>query len=412
MNWLALRDRLLGRPNIDNFAREVAARLHAKGMGPLTYFRDKNELRTDDGGTFIFLGNGFADYQRASRANRAGVLARFVNGLATASHEDDIPSDYAQARLRLLPIVRGEVEDALARLHVQRSTDQAPRDHRPANRPFASGLTIGLAYDMPNAIRRLTMDQLTKWGVDLEHALADAIENLRTLPEHGGWQPLDHGVWSGAWGDDYEASRLLLPDLIHRLGVPEPVVLAPLRNMLLLTSARNEAGIAEMARLAEQALQERPRWLSVRPLRLNENDKWEEFVPPASSAAAFHDLHLKERADVYASQKAALDEVHARDGTDIFVASVMLFRGKDDGHLRSYGTWSNGVDTLLPVTDMIAFARHDGGNTRTVVARWDVAASIVGSLLEATEHQPVRYRVRSFPDAHQWAALAEHGVSP
>jgi len=403
-------DRIWGRPNLANYARDVAERLERHGVGSLSYFAEQQELRVKGGNTVYFLGNGFSDYRRATKAKRRAVMERFVNGLANGAAASPLPANYQDARPRLLPIVRGADEDTLGFLHAQRirTSGTPPRKTPHANRPLVAGLTKGVAYDAPNSLMRLTMEQLGAWKVDLDQALADALENLRALPEHGGWVQRHHGVWSGRWGDDYEPSRLLLPDLIHRLGVADPVAIAPLRNMLLVTSARNEAGLIEMARLAQEAMQAQPRWLSGQPMRLRDDGRWEVFEPPASSAQAFRELYLTERADAYAGQKTSLEKIHEHDGVDLFVASVILFRERDAGRLRSCTTWSRDVDTLLPQTELIAFHRAEG---EMLLVPWDPAVEVVSGLMEAIDLAPVRYRVRAFPDEGQWDLLKQRATA-
>lgn len=404
-------DRIFARPTLQRLARDVAAQLQSRGSPPLVFDPAQRELRTGETPPRIYyLGNVFSDYARAPRAQRADVVARFVEAMAAL--EQALPDDYAAARASLMPIVRGMGEDDLARLQARRSgaSESEVATFHPASRPLFGELTVGIAYDTPHAIQRLSVDHLTQWGVSFDTALADALDNLRGKPEQPGWIAREHGVWSGEWGDDYESSRILLPDLIHRLGVQDPVVLTPLRRMLLVASARNEAGLAEMARLCREALAEQPRWLGVTPMQLVDG-AWTAFEPPPGSADAFANLAAIERADRYASQKAALDDLHARDGIPLFVASVLMFRGADE-RLFGVATWTRGVDTLLPCTDLVAL--NDGGadDAPRLLVRWDDVCTVAGDLMQTLDMQPQRFRVRGFPDADQWRRLAALAVPP
>jgi hypothetical protein len=398
-------ERLFGRPTIDRLAHLVAAALQARGSPALTFDPAQRELRTGETPPRIYyLGNVFSDFVRASRAQRPAVVARFVEALAAA--EEAMPFSYAVARPHLMPVVRGAGEDDLARLQARRSgaTESEVATFHPAARPLFGELTVGLAYDTPHAIQRLSTDQLADWGIAFDDALRDALDNLRARPETPGWVPLAHGVWSGQWGDDYESSRLLLPDLIHRLGVHEPVVLTPLRRMLLVTGARNEAGLAEMARVSLEALQEQPRWLSVTPMKLGDSG-WEPFEPPPDSAPAFAELAAIERAERYATQKAALDDLHARDGVDVFAADVTLWRSPD-GSPRAVTTWTRGVTTWLPRADLVVLV--DGEVSLTVP--WGDLRELAGALMAPLDMQPERFEVTAFPEGAAWAALATRGV--
>jgi hypothetical protein len=116
----------------------------------------------------------------------------------------------------------------------------------------------------------------------------------------------------------------------------------------------------------------------------------------------FQLLEIKYLYPEYEEQKALLEALHEKDGTDIFVGSYVCVQ-KKDGSLFSYGMWGRGVDTLLPKANKVVFGEGDGN----VVAAgdWDHVVSVVGQLMEATEHYPPRFRVREFPNASQLAAI-------
>jgi hypothetical protein len=410
--WNWLRNRLSGKPTMESVAREAIALLKAHGAQSATFDPKMNEVRGErDGQSYsIYLGNLFHEYVRAPHAQRAAVLNKFVLGNAIEAAE--MPDSYEAARPRLLPIVRTAADESMGLLSAQRLSSAAPGDAGPArlaSKPLAGPFIVGLAFDTPNAIRRIDVRQLETWQVDLEQAFTDALHNLRGLPEHGGWQQIAAGVWRGAWGDSYEPSRILLPDLIRRLDVADPVALMPVRNALLVCSARNEAALGMVAALAKAAIESEPRWLSLTPLALV-GDRWEVFTPPASCARAFLELSFQDFAQTYAGQKNLLDDLHERRGTDIFVASATGV--EKDGQLLTYSVWTEGVDTLLPRTDLIVLNRmKDGKVGQSIFVPWDAAVAALSALMEPTDHVPPRFRASRFPDADQWAALAAaHGT--
>jgi len=410
LNWL--KDRFSSKPSIESVAREAIALLRASGVQSAEFDPKMNEVRGErDGQKYsIFLGNLFHEYVHAPRAERPAVLRKFVLGNAIEGAE--MPDGYEAAKPRLLPIVRTAADEAMGLLSAQRLSSGAPGEAAPtrlASRPLAGPLIVGLAFDTPNAIRRIDAGQLENWQVDFEQVLSDALHNLRGLPEHGGWQEIAAGVWRGAWGDSYEPSRILLPDLIRRLDVADPVALMPVRNALLVCSARNEAGLSVMAALAKAAIESEPRWLSLTPLALV-GDRWQVFTPPTSCARAFAELALHDLAQTYAGQKNLLDDLHQRRGTDIFVASATGV--EKDGQLLTYSVWTEGVDTLLPQTDLVVLSRmQDGQVGQSIFVPWDAAVAALSELMEPTEHVPVRFRATRFPSAEQWSALAAaHGA--
>ena len=80
------------------------------------------------------------------------------------------------------------------------------------------------------------------------------------------------------------------------------------------------------------------------------------------------------------------------------------------GEVTSYCVWSEGVDSLLPKTDMIYFFRPDEGEDQGKIVNgcaWDAVEKVVKPLLEPQDTYPPRYRVRSFPTAAQLRRLKD-----
>ena len=394
-------DRLLGAPTMDKLARDVTRALRERDAQELQVDLAQGEMRfrLHGGEMKLYLGNLLHDLQRCPRARRPALLQRFLDGML--SPDDAIPARYADARPRLMPVVRRRDDIGIVALSASEATDDPAKRFRPATKPLAGELVIALVCDRPTSMAYVNEHELPNWQVTFEQALADALDNLRGLPEHGGWQQIGHGVWSGEWGDAYDSSRILLPDLIHRVGVRDPVVAVPFRNALMLTSAGNEAGIALMAQVIGEHLEDTQRWLSFQLLRL-ENTQW---LPHAPLVAVddWHLLNLRNQAAVHESQKELLDALHAKRGTDLWVASWQMLRRDDLGTL-SYAVWSETVDTLLPHAEFIVFKPAGDADGELLVA-WADAIGVVGELMEATEHLPERLRVRRFPDAAQVARL-------
>lgn len=402
--WLR---RMFGRPTVDDVAALVIARLRAGGAEKIDYSAALHEIRYELGGSpaLMNLSNLHHEYASARRAERAACLERYVGGLFERV-TNEVPKSYEQARAHLLPILRTRNDDAIGALTAQRIERDGKAQWTPmASKPMPGDFVAGLGYDTAHATQRVTAGMLDDWGVDFERAFDDALQNLRTLPEHGGWTDLGNGVWSGNWGDSYESSRLLLPDLIYRLGIAEPVALAPLRHALLVANARDERALSALAETAQRLLGEHQRWLSCVPLALVDG-RWQVFEPPASLAAAFSDLHAIEKAENYSGQKQLLDAIHEERNIDVFVATATLIKAPDDGRLISYSVWSRGVDTLLPHCDLVAMLPDpESGGGATFVA-WDDLARVAGHHLEATDAHPPRYRLRTFPSDAELAQLA------
>ncbi len=401
----------VGTPSMETVARRAMRAIEALGATNLVFDEKRGVIQCEVGGSLsmMSLGNLFADVRRAPRLQRDRVIRRFVQAVM-APVGQELPASYEQARARLVPIVRTQSDDAFGVLSAERLSSAGDGDTggRMAARAIAGELIVGIAFDSPQAMQRITAERLARWGVSLDQALDDAAQNLRAMPEHGGWRSLGGGLWSGEWGDSYESSRLLLPDLIHRLGVADPVVLAPLRHTLLVASARNESALATMAVAARELIEGHTRWLSLQPLALGA-DGWQVFELPRAVRPAFDDLQCIEQASTYAEQKILLEEIHERRGIDLFVADASVVRRHENGLLCSFCVWSQGVDALLPRAALVVFHRAtvdaDGGGHEPLVVRWDDALEIAGALMAPTGHVPPRWRVNAFPDAAQWSRL-------
>jgi hypothetical protein len=165
---------------------------------------------------------------------------------------------------------------------------------------------------------------------------------------------------------------------------------------LHLTGTDEEAGLAMMAELAEKALLE-PYPLSGVLLILDDG-VWADWMPPED-----HSLHHRYKQIEtnwlgvrYAEQKKLLDDIHQRQGLDVFVGSFSAVQ-KKDGEVVSYSVWGEGLDSLLPVTQKVAFMLK-GRERPVALGHWARVVEVAGDLMEPTEHYPPRYRVREIPD--------------
>jgi hypothetical protein len=197
---------------------------------------------------------------------------------------------------------------------------------------------------------------------------------------------------------------VLLPDLLHRAPVHGvPVFMIPTRDVLLVTSDKDDDALARMVELSREAAQTgRP----VSPFMYCYNEGLRRFTPRhAEVTQRLAQLALRYRKDDYDTQKAALDRLHKQEGRDVFVASYLLYGTKDDaGEMFSAATWTAGVESLLPEADRIVLVRPELGET--CIVPWQQIAPLVGGLLEEESMYPVRYRTRGFPDAGQFASFA------
>lgn len=407
MAWL---DFLFGPPSRDKFAKLVMAELHKLGGGaPLVYDAEQFLIERGEEG-FINLANLYQEFCQVPRRERSAVLARFIRGcVGTTGFE--LPSDFDDVHPDLLPVVRSRfyLESVVLQARARGGEDfgvpqQLIGDH----------LSLSLVYDLPQAMRSIIQDDLDKWGVSFYEAVESARRNLEqmgnvafaSLQNDGG-----DGVYFSATGDNYDASRLVMLDLVRKFQVRgDYIAMVPNRDTLVITGSEDESGLAVMLKVAEDSF-DKPRPISTIALRL-ESDGWESWLPERGSPhfAKFHELRTRTVGMEYNDQKDLLDQIHERSGEDAFVASFNAVQRKDTGNITSYGIWADGVLTLLPETDDVILLRGDPAAKNIQVAAsgpWQRVRDVVGDLMQPMGVYPERYKVTEFPTSNQLAAIGK-----
>ncbi len=407
MGWF---DFLFRPPNRDQFAKIVLAELRKSGANaPLRYDPEQFLIERGNDG-FINLANLYQEYCHAPRGQRPKVLDRFIRGcLRTTGFE--LPEDFADVHPDLLPVVRSRFY--LESVALQ-SRARGGEGLAVPQQLLGDHLSLSLVYDLPQAMRSIIQDDLDKWEVSFYEAVEAARHNLEqmgnvsfaTLQNEGG-----EGVYISATGDNYDASRLVMLDLIRKMPVRgDYIAMVPNRDTLVVTGSEDLAGLEIMCKLAEDSFQ-KPRPISTVALRLVD-DEWESWLPDEQSPAfaRFHELRLRTLGMEYNDQKELLDQINAHAEQNVFVASFSAIKHKENGRISSYSVWSEGVDTLLPETDDVLLLRPDR-NTQDVqvvaASRFERVREIAGDLMQPVGTYPERYRVTEFPSAEQLAAIGK-----
>jgi hypothetical protein len=95
----------------------------------------------------------------------------------------------------------------------------------------------------------------------------------------------------------------------------------------------------------------------------------------------------------------------------VFHATYGVLGQKDDpAELQSWCSWTEGVPSLLPTTDLIAFVWDLQSARKTALVSWANAAAIVGHYFKSTDEDPSRTRVDDLPNASELAELQKHVV--
>lgn len=390
------------------FARLVSAGLRKAGE-PLELRYDPAQFRLvseGDESLQVNLANTYREYLAAPSAERRNIVSRFIRSWIEG--RKGVPDEFEDAAYDLLPGVRSRSTYELLKLQMK---GQGDTGFRWPYRVVADHYGAGLVYDLPHAMSQINGQQLTRWGVDFDEAMDVAVDNLRKISKQG-FARLAPGVWRSAWRDNYDPSRLLLVDLIAAHEVDgDPVVMVPNRDTLLLTGSEDEVGLGIMAAAAEEAVQQ-PRPIHAMPMRL-EFGSWTPFLPPKELPAylRFKQLAINSLGQDYEEQRALLTAIHEKRGEDVFVASYSAMRNTRTGDLASFCTWTRGVDSLLPRTDLVHLIDLERPDGQKVVASvsWERVEEIAGDLLEPLGIYPERHRARYFPTEDQIMAIKAAG---
>ncbi|MBI3928815.1 MAG: hypothetical protein HY319_24960 [Armatimonadetes bacterium] len=388
---------LFGRPGRDQFAHIVTDEIRRGGEnGDIVYDREHFALTIgqDSEKSVLHLSNVYREYLRSPRRQRRRLLTNFAS-LQRQAGEFLFPESYQEARACLMPRLQHRLQLETLRLlkdlvvpHVLLSED----------------LTATVVYDTPQAILSFPEDQLERWGITFEEAMRAARDNLWAASNDE--FSCHRGLYTSPWRDNYDASRLILQPLIRQLKVEGQHVVLPLhRDSLLVTGSEEHAGLEALLQAAGTGF-EHPRFICGAPIWLQE-DRWTEYEPPAGHPLAeeFRRLRLCSRARDYQEQKQVLEELHHSRGEDLLVAAYSLT--DQTGELQNYSSWSRGVDTLLPRSERVALFDPALPEEERVLGLfdWEHLKSVVGALMEKTDHYPIRFRVRQFPSEAQLALL-------
>jgi hypothetical protein len=294
----------------------------------------------------------------------------------------------------LLPCLRSR--SALARQQLLDQITGTPTATAAPIRRIGGDLAIDLLADQMGSDIAIEPQQLRDLNLEPAQALEVATVNLleRSTAD---FTTLGPGVFVSDSNDGHASSRLLLPQRIGALPVKgDPVAMVPVRSMLLVTGADDKNGLLTMAAAAAEALSLSKDPLSAQPLRLS-HGTWIDFTPDAVEYASLHDLMRGQHLREYAEQKELLDQLHAQQDDDIFVASYAPMQDRRTGRAFGMTFWADGMSSLLPRADVVAFKTA----AEVILVPWDAAMPVVGHRMAQTDHYPIRLRVDSFPSVDE-----------
>jgi hypothetical protein len=397
---MGLMDRFFGPLSRDEFARRFAEEMHRVGfVGELTYDAGEFCLRSEQPRSTTSLTNFYAEHCKLPRAERKDHLRKVA--FAMVASRQEMPDEFEHARydLRLKLWCRAALEktDLRARLESGQGLDTPVYD-------VGEHLVASVVFDLPTSVRTVGREDFEKWDVTFYEAIEVARQNL--AEDDFVFASVGERLYAAATGDSYDASRLLLTDVVRRMEVRgDHVAMVPNRDCLLITGSEDDEGLRMMLELAEKASDD-PRPMLFTPLRLD-GDEWFDWMPPDGHPLRerFGVLEIKFLAPEYHDQKELLDALHEQTGTDVFVANYTAVQRGEEGQILSYAMWARGVDTLLPRAQYVMF--YDPPTEKVIASGpWEDVWPIVGELMERQEElYPPRWRVREFPTAEQLRAI-------
>ncbi len=346
----------------------------------------------------IYLHNVFDRYAKALRKERQEILDNFVRGI---SERDELAPTFQTASSSIMPVLRSNAYHSLTRLVFGTSGQEFTETK---TKSFPGGLAINLVYDRERSMTHLNSEAFDRWKIGFHQALAIGLDNLRDNTDPDGFSEELPGLFKAVWNDGYDTSRVLLPDIIHRLAVfGEPVAFMPARDHLWITGSRDDRALTTMLDLAAEN-HFGPYPLSEH-LYILEGTRWTTFSPTCEPLAAIlRDIRQRRSALDYQQQKEALEKRYARDGIDLFVASYFLAIAKDETSAFSWCVWSKGVDSSLPVTDLVMLRVNE--DDKAIHVPWNLIREVASDLMELEPGlSPARYRVRVFPSGEQISVI-------
>ena len=386
--------RLFGRrPDFDTEVRRLISLLVAPGTPVTELDPDTVQIGTD----LVGLGNLRARWHRLDPDEQVPWLESTLPAMVSPP---EIPIRLETTK-PLRPGIRPRSMLEVARLsNLNNEVNPGPSLHRPTIpfQPFGGDLVTVLLWDAPTTMSVVNQAQLNEWGARFDDLLPVAIDNLEDVPE-AGWSAIENRVWTSLNEDDYDGARMLIPGYLQQTGLAgELVVIHPNRNLLIVTAVDDVEGIQIACDLALDEL-DAPSPVSFQPL-VGEADDWRPLVLPKShpAFAQWQRLTCRHQEMNYSSLQEPLQ---ALIGQDLLISAYEVGESAD-GTYVSVSTWTEGVASLLPRTDLIGLVTEHG---EAITASWESVQRLVGPTMEPTDHFPELWRVMSFPNPSELAKL-------
>lgn len=395
---------LFGKPSPDQFVRLLLNKAKAAGA-PHNFDYNRESFTLKQGRTLLNLSNVYENYCRAKGDRKEVLLNNFIG--AMTSTKEDFARSFEEARGNLVAVVRERSMLGDAGIWWQLEFKEEATKDPVANEPISAWFTKAVVIDAPTHTTLVTEKQFSEWGITFAEGFALGLENLRgsTVPKFD----RQGGLFIGSWKDDYDASRVLLPELFARLELDgDPVLSLPNRLTLLVAGSNDETALHALLEKSEEITGSEPQAYNTAPLLIRGGELWDFEVEPASPL--FHPVQRAKKLaalSYYAGQKKLLEKLYADRGKDYFVASYALSHVEKRGYVSSCA-WTKDVPTLLPESDVVRFVDTDRTKEEGAVvatAPWNRVKAILGDHLLDTKMFPPRHFVSRFPSEDELERL-------
>jgi hypothetical protein len=269
------------------------------------------------------------------------------------------------------------------------------------------------------ALRYLDASDATRLGRPFREILSRAVLNVANRPIR--LEPLsdleEGPPFRVVAEDGFATTRVLLPGWLQSLRdhvEGEPVCAMPERGCCFVAGDASIDAMERVLEAAERAWAQSDEGISpvlytthgddsIVPLELPEGHP---LAPKLQRAHALFTAHE------YEEQGAAIDADIDREGGELVVGSCRVVPDPSSGGAYTATTFVEGVDALLPVTDLVFVAWQADGEPKYLLVRSEDLADLAAKrLLLLPDYDPPRVATIGFPDARELAELRARALA-
>ncbi len=265
-------------------------------------------------------------------------------------------------------------------------------------------------------VRLVEAAEATRLGMSFQELIARAVADLATAPVRVELHDVADGVHRVVAADGLAASRVLIPGWLDDqddVAGARPVCAMPTPDELFLARGEAPADLVALAKAALERFHDAEEPLSpvlyaadaeglVAPLELDEEH-------PAHGLLAR--AHASFSAKVYEDQAIVLEAALREREVEALVGDCRVL-DLPDGGVATVATFVEGIEGLVPRTDLVMLAWQDGDEARFIlVTREDLEAVCPRALVALPDYEPPRFVTLEFPSPDALGALRERALA-